>query len=162
MNSIDLILLNLEEVRRRSVKVWRSIPQEYLNWKPDPKALSCLEMIHHVLAAEYSYHQIIIHRGSIENFESPFKGVFFNNTADLLEFANPYRKEFLNSIAALKETALSEIRIDRSDLFEKGYTGYIRSLGDFLLRIPYHEAVHTGQLLAYLRTVGVERPDIWD
>jgi len=30
-----------------------------------------------------------------------------------------------------------------------------------LLRIAYHEAVHTGQLLSYLRTLGLERPMIW-
>lgn len=77
-------------------------------------------MMHHILAAEYSYHQIIIHRGSIANFESPFKGVFLNNTEDLLEFANPYHKEFLDSIAALKETDLSNIKFDRSELFAKG------------------------------------------
>lgn len=30
------------------------------------------------------------------------------------------------------------------------------------MRIAYHEAVHTGQLLNYMRNMGVERPDIWD
>jgi uncharacterized damage-inducible protein DinB len=35
-------------------------------------------------------------------------------------------------------------------------------LGDYLNRIAYHESVHTGQLLDYLRTIGIERPQIWD
>jgi hypothetical protein len=30
------------------------------------------------------------------------------------------------------------------------------------LRMAYHEAVHTGQLLAYLRAMGIPRPNIWD
>lgn len=46
--------------------------------------------------------------------------------------------------------------IDRSDV------GYRRLLGDMLLRVAYHEAVHAGQLLDYLRTACVERPNIWD
>ena len=31
-----------------------------------------------------------------------------------------------------------------------------------LLRVAYHESVHTGQLLDYLRTAGVPRELIWD
>ncbi len=49
MNANDLIILNFEEVRRRSIKVWKAIPQQKLNWKPDENALSCAEMIRHVL-----------------------------------------------------------------------------------------------------------------
>lgn len=29
-------------------------------------------------------------------------------------------------------------------------------------RIAFHESVHTGQLLDYLRTSGIPRADIWD
>ena len=36
------------------------------------------------------------------------------------------------------------------------------SAGDFLLRAAYHEAVHAGQMLDYLRTMGVARPSVWD
>jgi hypothetical protein len=35
-------------------------------------------------------------------------------------------------------------------------------LGDYLLRIGFHEAVHAGQFLAYLRAMQIERPFIWD
>ena len=45
MNENDLLILNFEEVRRRSIKVWRSIPSDLLNWKPDDKAFTCAEMI---------------------------------------------------------------------------------------------------------------------
>jgi hypothetical protein len=39
MNSIELAVLNLKEVRRRSIKLWRAIPDEKLSWKPDEQAL---------------------------------------------------------------------------------------------------------------------------
>jgi len=62
----------------------------------------------------------------------------------------------LTFIKSLNEADLTNIKIDRSDV------GYIRELGDMLLRIAYHESVHTGQLLDYLRTAEVDRPLIWD
>ena len=59
-------------------------------------------------------------------------------------------------VDTLSDDDLDSIEIDRSDV------GYKRRLGDFLLRAIYHEAVHCGQLLAYLRAMGVVRPKIWD
>ena len=56
----------------------------------------------------------------------------------------------------LSEADLHTISIDRSDV------GYVRKAGDFILRIAYHEAVHAGQMLQYLRMAGVERPSVWD
>ncbi|MNE67149.1 hypothetical protein D3C80_1627420 [compost metagenome] len=75
MNINDLIVLNFEEVRRRSVMVWKSIPQQMLNWKPDQDALTCAEMIRHVLEGEFIYHQILIRRSSkaISSLTNPFE-----------------------------------------------------------------------------------------
>jgi len=59
-------------------------------------------------------------------------------------------------VGRLPESDLATVQIDRSE------SGYVRSLGDMLLRIAYHEAVHTGQLLDYLRTADIERVRVWD
>lgn len=77
MNSIDLILLNLNEVRRRSTKVWTSIPQEKLHWKPDKEAMTCIEMVRHVLESEHYYHLAIQNQGSLTVFDSPFEKLPF-------------------------------------------------------------------------------------
>lgn len=158
MNAIDLIILNFEEVRRRSIKVWKAIPQQKLNWKPDGNALSCAEMIRHVLESEYIYLQILIARGStsLTNLSNPFDRKEFTTVEDDLAFAQPYREEFLNYIKSSSASDLETIKIDRSDV------GYVRTLGDMLLRIAYHESIHTGQLLDYMRTMGIDRPLIWD
>lgn len=156
MNSIDLILLNFNEVRRRSIKVWTSIPVEKLHWKPDDEAMTCLEMIRHVLESEHYYHLAILNHGSLPVFDSPFESQTFTTVNAELEFAAPYRNQFLETIRSLTEEDLINIKIDRSD------SGYIRDLGDMLLRIAYHESIHTGQLLDYLRTSGIPRPVIWD
>jgi hypothetical protein len=57
MNSIEIILLNFEEIRKRSIKLWNGIPNEHLNWKPDENAFSIIEMIRHVLEVEYLFHK---------------------------------------------------------------------------------------------------------
>lgn len=156
MNSIDLIIQNFNEIRRRSIKVWTSIPDEKLQWKPDGEAMSCIEMIRHVLESEHYYHLAIKNKGSLSVFNSPFENRPFTTVNDELKYAEPYRKEFLDTIKSFTEKDLENIKIDRSD------SGYIRDLGDMLLRIGYHESVHTGQLLDYLRTAGIPRVRIWD
>jgi uncharacterized damage-inducible protein DinB len=156
MNQIDLIVLNFEEIRRRSMKVWQAIPTNMLNWKPDEKALTCAEMVRHVLESEYIYLQILQNRKSITNPENPYDLIEFTNVQDDLDRAVPLRNEFINYLKSIEVSELESVEIDRSDV------GYIRTLGDMLLRVAYHESVHTGQLLDYMRTMNIERPNIWD
>ena len=158
MNVNALIILNFEEVRRRSIKVWKAIPNQLLTWKPDQEALTCAEMIRHVLESEFLYHQILIEGGTktLSDLSTPFENKEFTTIEAELELAKTYREDFINYIKSLNVDELENIKIDRSDV------GYIRTLGDMLLRIAYHESVHAGQLLDYMRTMGVERPLIWD
>jgi uncharacterized damage-inducible protein DinB len=157
MNSTSLLIMNFEEVRRRSIKVWSAIPIQHIDWKPDGSALSILEMIRHVLESEYYYHLMILNRGSLKEYTpSPFQGRHFASIDDEINFASPYRSEFLQTVSSFTERDLTAIVIDRSDV------GYTRTLGDMLLRVAYHESVHTGQLLQYLRMLDAERANIWD
>ena len=154
----DLIILNNEEIRRRSIKVWKAIPNNMLDWKPDENAMTCAEMIRHILQGEFLYHQVLIGGGSkaLSNLTNPFDGIEFTTVDNEILFAQPYRDDFLDYIKKLSVSDLESVEIDRSDV------GYVRKLGDMLLRIAYHESVHTGQLLDYMRTMGIERPKIWD
>ncbi|QSF46320.1 DinB family protein [Paenibacillus tianjinensis] len=156
MNAIDCIVLNLEEVRRRSIIVWESIPEHYMNWRPDPDALSIKEMIRHVLDSEHYYHLCLLNEGSLITYDSPYEKRTFTTLKDELDFSRTYRNAFIDKIKSYGEDDLSRIQIDRSDV------GYIRTLGDMLLRIAYHEAVHSGQLLDYLRSAELKRPKVWD
>ena len=155
MSSAELLLLNLTETRRRSIVIWRAVPSSFYHWRPDPEAMSCLEMIRHVLEADFLYGQMLRERHSYTG-PSPFADSKFPDVEAALAFANPYRESLLASVRALSDAELNSIAIDRSDV------GYIRKAGDFIMRIAYHEAVHAGQLLQYLRMAGVERPSIWD
>lgn len=118
--------------------------------------MTCIEMIRHILESEHYYHLAIQNHGSLEVFNSPFEKQPFSTVNAELEFAEPFRNHFLETIKSFSEEDLTNIKIDRSN------SGYIRSLGDMLLRVAYHESVHTGQLLDYLRTAKVPRMRIWD
>jgi len=156
MTQNEIIILNFEEIRRRSIKLWTGITPENYFWQPDTTAMNCLEMVRHVLEGEHLFHMIVNKRGNLGDYLSPWTNRPYTNLQDELDFAEPFRAEFLDSITKFNSTDFSTIEIIRS---EKGQR---RKLGDYLQRIAYHEAVHTGQMLSYLRTIGIERPQIWD
>jgi uncharacterized damage-inducible protein DinB len=155
MSGAEVLCLNLMETRRRSIRIWRAIPLSFSDWRPDPNAMSCFEMVRHVLEADYLYGQMVRERRSCRS-ASPFVDRRFDDVEAALAFAHPYRESLLGTVRQLSEEDLNTISIDRSDV------GYIRKAGDFILRIAYHESVHAGQMLQYLRMAGVERPSIWD
>jgi hypothetical protein len=55
MTAGQLLRLNFEEVRRRSIKVWRAIPPERLAFKVDPECMSLAEQVRHVLENDFNY-----------------------------------------------------------------------------------------------------------
>jgi uncharacterized damage-inducible protein DinB len=156
MNANEILVLNLEEIRRRSIKIWREIPPDKLDWKPDAEAMSCLEMIRHVLEADFLYSKMMKSGGTLDTPETPFTNRTWTNVEDELAFAESHRKDFIDYIKSLSTEDLAEKKVNRSE------RGYIRPFGDFVLRIGYHESVHAGQMLDYLRTTDAPRANIWD
>jgi uncharacterized damage-inducible protein DinB len=156
MNSIEIILLNFSEIRRRSIKIWNGIPDEYIKWKPDENAFTVIEMIRHVLEGEHLFHKIVENRVDLGKYQSPWNELKYSNLKNELEFSEKYRAEFLSMLSNLNESDLENIKIERKEV------GQSKKLGDYLNRIAYHESVHAGQMLDYLRTIGIERPKIWD
>jgi len=155
ISGAELLCLNLTETRRRSILIWRAISSSLSDWRPDPDAMSCFEMVRHILEADYLYGQMLRERRSYSG-DSPFPDCHFDDLDAALVFASPYRESLLETVLQLSDDDLNTIAIDRSDI------GYIRKAGDFILRIAYHKAVHAGQMLQFLRMAGVPRPPIWD
>ncbi len=156
MTQTETIILNFEEVRRRSLKLWSCITPEIYSWKPDAKAESFMEVVRHILECEHRFHIIIERRGKIAGFISPWTNRPYTTMDKEIEFAQPFRRNFLEAIKKFTPEELETIEITRVEIDQR------RKLGDYLLRAAYHEAVHTGQLLSYLRIVGIDRPKIWD
>lgn len=156
MDTRELIILNFSEVRRRSTKVWLGIPRDKYDWKPDAAAMSCIEMVRHMIESPYIYQQIIIHRGDPGELITPWQNKPLMSIQEEIEFSKPYVLGFIDMINGFSDQELDEIEIIRPALNQR------RKLGDYLQRIAYHEAIHTGQLLSYMRTMNVYRPEIWD
>src|SRR5690606_11559491 len=132
MTQTELIILNFTEIRRRSIKLWSVLPQSHYNWKPDENAMSASDMIRHVLEADYGWN-IIINQGDMTNYKTPWENRPFVSVNDELEFADPYRKTFLKRIQQFSDKQLSETEIIHPGNGEK------KNLGQYLLRIGYHE-----------------------
>ena len=158
MHTIDFMIHNFQETRRRSILTWRALPDEWLGWRPDRHALSFGEMIRHVWSSTHGYHQILRNHGSVglEPVDAPYKEHPIRSVEEEIVLSQPYFEAFLEEVRSYTEADLADRLIDRSDV------GYQRYLGDMLLRIAYHDAVHTGQFLQYMRMLGLERPEIWD
>lgn len=155
MTQAELIVLNLTEIRRRSIEIWKALPIEHLEWKPDTAAMTAIQMVRHVLEADYGWN-IIINRGDMTHYQAPLEHTPFISVAKELELAAPYRKEFITSVLRFSNEELNE-----GTIIHPG-NGKEKNLGQYLLRIGYHEAVHAGQFLSYLRAMGIERPEVWD
>jgi uncharacterized damage-inducible protein DinB len=156
MTSNEIIVLNFEEIRRRSIKLWSEITPENYHWRPDIHAMTMLEMVRHVLEGEHLFHIIVNKRGNLGDYKSPWQDRPLINLQDEIDFAKPFRMDFIKTLHSFKAKDFEQIEIIRS---EKGQR---RKLGDYLQRIAYHEAVHTGQMLSYFRTLRLEIPLIWD
>ena len=155
MTQTEFIILNFNEIRRKSIKIWKALPESHYNWKPDKNAMTALEMIRHVLQADYGWN-IIINQGDMTNYKTPWENKPFVSVNDEIEFAEPYRKKILESIHKFSEKDLNENKVIHPG------NGEAKNLGEYLLRIAYHESVHAGQFLSYLRTMKINRPEIWD
>ena len=155
MTQTELIILNFNEIRRKSTILWKELPESHYSWKPDENAMTAIQMIRHVLEADYGWN-IIINQGDMTNYQTPWENRPFASVNDELEFAEPFREKFLESVRQFSETELNEIKIIHPG------NGKKKILGKYLLRIGYHESVHTGQFLSYLRAMQINRPEIWD
>ena len=156
MTHTEILILNFNEIRRRSLKLWTALTPETYFWQPDIKAMTAIEMVRHVLEGEHLFHKIVENKGNLGDYVSPWQDKSYTTLHEELDFAQPFREKFIETIKAFSSDDLTHIEIVRS---EKGQR---RKLGDYIQRIAYHESVHTGQMLSYLRTLGLERPQIWD
>lgn len=155
MTQTDLILINLTEIRRKSIRLWKALPENHFHWKPDNDAMTAIQMVRHVLEADFGWN-MIINGEDMSNYSTPWVNRPFISIEDELEFAHPYRDTFLESVRSFTEKELKETHIIHPG------NGELKPLGQYLLRIGYHEAVHAGHFLSYLRGMGINRPHIWD
>lgn len=157
MNVRELILLDLKETRRRFLIVANEFPDEYLTWKPDIEALSVGATIRHVLLHDWSWLTILQEGRLPHNQEQKqLLELPYSTVQAEINLAEPYHQKFLSYIESLAPSDYD------SRIVEWPHKPIKRKLGDTLERKSYHDAVHTGQLLHYMRNLQIPRPNIWD
>ncbi len=159
MKPTEILILNLEEVRRRSLKIWRGIPPEQIHWKPDADAMTCIESVRHVLEVEHLF--LCVLKSSTrppigEFWDSLWNVRPYEDVEAEIEFAKSYREELLDLIGSFTSEDLSAKKVDHSG------KGNVHSVGDYILKLAYHESVHAGQMLGYLRAMNAPRSKFWD
>jgi uncharacterized damage-inducible protein DinB len=157
MKALDLFLLDYQECRRRFLMVAAAFPSELLTWKPDIGAMTVGETIRHVLLHDLSWLKILKEK-RLPNDEELHHLLDRPYTClqDEIDRSIPYQIEFIELIKTYTEEELLSTYISWPHKPIK------RTLGDTLERKSYHDAVHTGQLLQYMRMLNIERPMIWD
>src|SRR5690242_21541917 len=110
MTPSQLLRLNLEEVRRRSVILWSGIPPELLAWRPDPQAMSCIEMVRHVLESDAVYLRMIEARRSVPDEPRPFGDRPPRSVSEELALAAPHRDALLRTVSAFTPAELEHER----------------------------------------------------
>jgi hypothetical protein len=156
MDAKELLILNFQEIRRRSIRLWNGLPPECLHWRPSPDAMSLIETVRHVLESESIYHHIVLNRGQLGHFVSPLANNPLGSVDEELRYAQPYREKFLQMVNSFTAEELDTVYISRP-----AQQLHCR-LGDYLLRIAYHESVQYGQLLGFLLAMETSEPYLMD
>lgn len=141
------------------MKLWRALPDEWLSWRPDARALSFGEMIRHVWHGSYELHMVVKHGGdSSAIVRQPHEDESVTSVEREIEMSQPYFQDFIAWVESLDPEDFTNREIIRTDTDVEQRS----SLGQYLMLAAYHDATHTGQFLQYMRMVGLERPNIWD
>lgn len=127
MTQNELIINHLSETRKRSILLWMSLPENFYDWKPDPEAMTAIQMIRHVLQADYGWN-MIINKEDMSGYHTPWEDHPYSNVENEIEFAEPYRQIFLQSIRNFSEKELSNTIIIHPG------NGAEKLLGSYLLR----------------------------
>lgn len=146
-----MILGILKNESRTTRSVLNAVPNENLDYRPDPCAKTANELLRHIASADNFFLKSVVDAqfvpGSVkipENVETPEEIVEWYGTE--------YAKNF-DAVAQLSGEQLIKI-VDFRGLFERpAYT--------FLQAGLLHTVHHRGQLSAYLRPMGGKVPAIY-
>lgn len=151
MKTTEAIIYNLKKVREKSIKVWRSVPESQLHWKPRYESLSCIEIIRHIVEEEYNYLLMFREWGGKDEEPSPFDDRSLTSIEEEILFSMPFHQEFLQRIAMFTESELDVVKIDFDE------NGNQRTAGEFFLQLALNEAVYIGRLLNYLDMLDINK-----
>ena len=60
--------------------------------------MTCLESVRHVLESQHLFHVIIMNRGNLGDYLSPWENRIYTNVQDELDFAESFKNDFYQMI----------------------------------------------------------------
>ena len=172
MLTTDALIDRWRRTREGTRALVHAIPPEHFDWRPNPTAFSCGDIVRHLMQAEQMFRQLLAAGGrgeawdpwqmtgtGEERLRNARQGIFEGaGTAELGTTA----AACLDNWRAIEAETAAELATVSDEALARAVEHPIAALqsplwGMFLHMIE-HEIHHRGQLSAYLKVLGVEQP----
>jgi uncharacterized damage-inducible protein DinB len=155
----DVLAEYKRTIRKRTLSVLDAIPHDKLNWQPVPGVLSLGQLIRHIGQADMAWRKVLSGEWEMKRF------LEIRMQMDLMETLGQIEslEAELESLEITQEELLKWVTEQSDEALEKLYDGPRRSLTarEVVLGLCEHEVHHRGQIVTYLRLLGVEEARPW-
>ncbi len=173
MRTVSDFLTHFQRQRRWTRNLVAAIPDEHFDWRPNPEAFSCGDLVRHLMQSEIFWARLISKAASGEmldpwglpgdaeqrmtafrqrNLETAGNPAYGTSFATALARWSEIERRTEEVLRQIPDEALQRVEA------EHPLTVLRAPLWEFLLMMVEHEAHHRGQLSAYLKVIGVPQP----
>lgn len=145
MSVNEVFIQNFQTIRSRSLKLWMSLPEEILCWRPNPTASTGLEVIRLVLETEILHYMFLLQQPAKDSDVSPISHFSFSTVDNEIRQSLNYREKFLKLLHNYKKEDFQNLK------FDIGNGNKSLPLSEYLLIMMRQESEYYGLLQAYSR-----------
>lgn len=139
-----------ESIRRRTRNFCAVVPEDKMDWAPQPGEFTCGDIVRHLGAAEQMFVMVALTgRWSYPGHERSLGA----DRRGALAYLEASHTSAAAALGTLSDTALQDSR--------KGVGGHPIKIWRILMLMAEHEVHHRSQLATYLTLIGVEAPQIY-
>lgn len=150
IESVPAFLSYFESVRRRTLAFCRAIPEDRIDWAPQPGALSCGDVVRHLAACEQMFVAVALTgRWAYPGHERSHGA----NLVGALAYLEACHTSAVAALGTLGDAALGQSR--------EATGGHPIKIWRLLMLMAEHEIHHRSQLASYLSQIGVEPPELY-
>jgi len=148
--SISSFLSYFESVRRRTLNFCAAVPEDRIDWAPQPGEFSCGDIMRHLAASEQMFVAVALtgrwaYPGHERSLGPDLPGA--------LAYLEACHTSAVAALGTLSDEALGDAR--------EAVGGSSIKVWRLLMLMVEHEAHHRSQLGSYLSQIGIEPPQIY-
>ena len=140
MNTADLLIMQLQFARSRSISLWKSFSDAFLFSYDDATGIQPIEVIRKTLESDFVHLHNILRRGNTGAGENPLSRPGIESIEDELRWVQPFREKLLQLIYSFPHDAFADLSIS----CKGGGTGIC--LANYISRMIQHENELAGEL----------------